>query len=190
MMISFARRIAMRFCGVNTVGEPKSPTGGDSGALGLGMLLKPGVGPAEAEHEHHRPAQRPRRERRQRATRVAEEELRPLAEALALRAVGVRAAKLKTSLLRMSWAAHVSVGNSSISGLSRIRVLVLGHPAGVVQQRRPGVGVRCVELAELGLVVEVLAERLQEHRVEPAVLRVEQVPRAATSSVGMDARGG
>jgi hypothetical protein len=59
----------------------------------------------------------------------------------------------------------------------QVRALVVGHPAGVVKQRGAGVGVSAVELAQSGLVVEVAAESLEEHHVEPAVLDVVQPAR-------------
>ena len=75
----------------------------------------------------------------------------------------------------MSCAAHVSVGYSRISGFVQIRVLVLDHPARVVQQRCTPVGVLAIESPELDLVVQIPRQRLQEHGVGPAPLGIEQV---------------
>ena len=77
----------------------------------------------------------------------------------------------------MSCAAQVSVGYSRISGFSRYGYSLRRHPACVVQQRRARVGVWFVDLPALDLVLEIPSHRLQEHRVRPAPLRVEQLVR-------------
>ena len=57
----------------------------------------------------------------------------------------------------------------------QIRVFVIDHPVGVLQQARAGVLIHRVERLQLDLVIEVFPERLQEHRVEPPAFGIEQV---------------
>ena len=89
----------------------------------------------------------------------------------------------------MSCAAHVSVGILEDLGLVEIRILVLRHPARVVQQAGPRPRVHLVELAPFALEVQISTQRLQEHGVEPPALGVEQVERADVVG-GVDARAG
>ncbi len=173
--IKTARRIAIVFCGMNVSGTPKSEGIAHAGGP-VRKSLEPGLLPARSHQNGHRPDTanacalppglrytRERRPRRVRGTRCAPS------------LGGVQRGKLEHVALADVLRRPGLGRELQLLRLVEIRPLVLApssarSAAGSRGRRRTSRRARRARL-----VVEVLAERLQEHRVEPPPLDVEQV---------------
>ena len=140
----------------------------------LRLALEAAANQPRRQEHGDRTGERARRPLLQRARRVVVVEAAALDEAGPLVAAGVHGREVERVALADVLRRPGLRLEFELLGVLEVRVLVLGHPARVVQQALAAVRVRSIELRSLGFVSQILAERLQEHGVEPAPLRVVQ----------------